>query len=206
VSRKPVGKKAEPSVGELEFIYSRLGKLSDAEVLAEMQEDTTFPLRTTGFIKRRRREFDAAKRVLREHIEREADPIVAKNREEHFEFLAKLAGALLGYSVDDVHDLSKYDASSGRHPLGSLTGDVSEMEEPLVNQEIWSNWVLRWEVYDVWDFECLDSHLKAEYPEVVAEGGLEGILYGDPYRLADILRIVVRRKTFKGTCPVCESW
>ncbi|MFC2024490.1 hypothetical protein ACFLTJ_02800 [Chloroflexota bacterium] len=43
MNRKLVGKKAEPSQEELEFIYGCIGQLSDKEVLEEMQENTRFP-------------------------------------------------------------------------------------------------------------------------------------------------------------------
>ena len=73
MNKRFVGKKAEPTEEELEFIYSCLERLSDREVLEEMQ-DTEFPLRSLGFIKRRRREFRAAKRVLEDNLKTQIDP------------------------------------------------------------------------------------------------------------------------------------
>ena len=65
---KPKGKKAEPSVEELEFIADCLARgLIDIEVLEEIQS-AEFPLRTVAFIKRRRREFDSIKKVLKERF------------------------------------------------------------------------------------------------------------------------------------------
>ena len=62
------GKQSEPTAEELEFIYSRIQRMSDKAILDEMQ-DADFPLRSVGFIKRRRREFNAAKRVLETDVE-----------------------------------------------------------------------------------------------------------------------------------------
>jgi len=56
-NKKLVGKKAEPTAEELEFIYSRLGRLSDQEVLEEL-ESAEWPKRSVGFIKRRRKELN----------------------------------------------------------------------------------------------------------------------------------------------------
>jgi arsenate reductase-like glutaredoxin family protein len=64
MDKKFVGKKAEPSTEELEFIYARVDKLSDEEILDEMQ-DEPFHLRSPGFIKRRRKEFTAAKTLIK---------------------------------------------------------------------------------------------------------------------------------------------
>jgi hypothetical protein len=78
------GKGAEPSVEELIFIYKRLEKLSDAEILEEMQ-DESFPLRSTGFMKRRRREYQAAKTVLKERISVTTDQVVIEAKKAHIE-------------------------------------------------------------------------------------------------------------------------
>jgi len=101
MERKPVGKKAEPTQEELEFIYERLGRLSDQELLEEMQ-DTEFPLRSLGFIKRRRREYNAAKKVLQELIRKQIDPVIIKRKEQHFDHLADIAKALLSGNLANV--------------------------------------------------------------------------------------------------------
>ena len=83
------GKGVEPSVEELIFIYKRLEKLSDTEILDEMQNET-FPLRSTGFMKRRRREYQAAKTVLKEHISITTDQVVIEANKEHIEEIGHL--------------------------------------------------------------------------------------------------------------------
>ncbi|MFC1955553.1 hypothetical protein ACFLWZ_03330 [Chloroflexota bacterium] len=83
MNKKFVGKKAEPTSEELEFIHSLLGRLSDAEVLEEMQ-DTEFPVRSSGFIKRRRREYNAAKKVLADNTTKDAKYTSAESKEEEY--------------------------------------------------------------------------------------------------------------------------
>lgn len=66
-SGKLKGKKAEPLTAELEFIYRLIGKgATDEEILEEMQDEEFLPLRKAGSIKRRRREYNAAKKVFEE--------------------------------------------------------------------------------------------------------------------------------------------
>ena len=93
--QKFVGKKAEPSAEELEFIYARVDRLSDEEILEEMQSDD-FPARSAGFIKRRRKEFAAAKTVIKakgtaeEEEEALKDPLIIEAKKKHFEDLCQL--------------------------------------------------------------------------------------------------------------------
>ena len=59
--------------------------------------------------------------------------------------------------------------------------------------------------HSAWDWDCLLSHLQAECPEVEAKG-FEQAVRETPYEVIDALRLMARRKTLKGTCPVCEEW
>ena len=212
--KKLVGKKAEPSGEELEFIYSLLAKLSDSEVLEDMQA-TAFPLRSKGFIKRRRKEFNAAKRVRQEQIHKEGDPLIAKRREEHFGHLANIANALLSardhlwairvypngeygsyaYGLEDDEDTW----GCSRQQVGI---DLRESVDIALGRTFES-----WEDPECndWDFDCLVSHLKAEYGAIETSGFFR-VVEENPFGLLDLLRVVARRKTFKGTCPVCKDW
>ncbi len=97
---KPVGLQARDSMAgsraerpseatgeELQFIYSRLGQLSDRQVLAEMK-GAGFPRRTPVFIKRCRREYAAARDVL--HGRSEASPTGFAGNSAHAEDLLGL--------------------------------------------------------------------------------------------------------------------
>ena len=48
-------------------------------------------------------------------------------------------------------------------------------------------------------------HLKAEYPNVEFKM-LSTILTEDTYQLLEALQAIAHRGTFKGRCPICESW
>ena len=78
-----MGKQAGPSPEELELIFNCFARgLSDREVLDEIQ-DTEFPVRNPRFMRERRREFNAARKVLEVTLEQQIDPTLAKAKEEH---------------------------------------------------------------------------------------------------------------------------
>ena len=44
------------------------------------------------------------------------------------------------------------------------------------------------------------AHFEAEY------GDFYELLRQSPGKLVNAIRVLAQRKTFKGTCPVCEEW
>lgn len=102
-----MGRQAGPSPEELEFIFGCfLRGLSDREVLDEM-EDTEFPLRNPRFMRDRRREFNAAKKVLRDQIGKEVDPLIAKSKEEHLTEVRSLMEQWLEVmKTPQIHDVT----------------------------------------------------------------------------------------------------
>jgi hypothetical protein len=53
-------------------------------------QDESFPLRSTGFMKRRRREYQAAKEVLKEQVKTEIDPVVIEAKKQHVDEIGRL--------------------------------------------------------------------------------------------------------------------
>jgi len=212
--QKKVGKAAEPTAEELEFIYEHLERLSDSEVLEEMQ-DTEFPVRTKGFIKRRRREFAAAKRVLQEQLQKETNPVVAKRREDHFDHLAGIAKAIL--TVEDyLEDMFENPEPTTEYVFRTGDGNYPASREELTSSLQNNIGIIRGEVptesgWDEnkecaeFDIDCLIDHLKVECPEVASKGFYQAV-EENPYEVIDKLRVLSRRKTFGGTCPVCQDW
>jgi hypothetical protein len=54
-------------------------------------------------------------------------------------------------------------------------------------------------------FNNLVAHLQEEVPEANAKG-FDNFVRERPYELIQTILILSERKTFKGTCPVCEDW
>ena len=207
MNKKLVGKKAEPTAEELEFIYSHLEKLSDQEVLEEMK-DTEFPLRSLGFLKRRRREFNVAKKVLQIQLEKEIDPIIVQRRKDHSDHLADIAKGLLSGNLDNIEAKSTktgdqynifeyifWEGGAGQVITRKQLSDMMERNIELFYEQ----------PNDTYDLDCFLHHLVAEYPEVQSKG-FNNFAKENPYELVEILRLLARRKTFKGTCPVCKDW
>lgn len=197
MDRKFVGKKAEPTIEELEFIYSHLKKLSDEEVLEEMQ-DTEFPVRSKGFIKRRRREFNTAKKVLETDLKKELDPIIIKRKEQHNDELAKIANSFLEGDLARI----PYDATDKNQEYELDTGESLTRKELIARL---SNNVFRacdkYKRYRVMDL--LAAHLESEY---LSGNDLFAFIEARPVEFVNIIRTLAARKTFKGTCPVCKEW
>lgn len=111
------GKAAEPTAEELQFIYSKiLGKLSDSEILEEM-EGEPFERRTAAFIKRRRKELAAATKALGECQETGQKPLVV-------EALSKHGDDLLAVLEDWRDRFALPPAMFCPHPLAELARPV----------------------------------------------------------------------------------
>ena len=79
-----MGQKPPPGAEELEFIYERMARGLGGLDIQEEMKDTEFPLRTDGrFFRQRRKEFEAARKVLESGIAAEQDPLVTEKRREH---------------------------------------------------------------------------------------------------------------------------
>ena len=199
MERRFVGKKAEPTAEELEFIYSLVSKMSDQAILGEMQ-DTTFPLRSQGFITRRRREFNAAKKVLQVQLQKEIDPIIVQNKKEHFEHLAEIAILLLDGGLDKISNIQiagQYEILEERYTAKTLTSDqlIAALEENLSHA---------YQKYVDWQVDGqLFAHIEAEYPDLK---NVWTYIDEHPFEYIEILRTLAQRKTFKGTCPVCKDY
>lgn len=130
--------------------------------------------------------------------------IATKRLEEHFDRLANMVKILLENGLDTV---TKNDPSVSAFPYTLWSGQ-SGMSIPheLLSSYLQKNidqLYLEYEDFDLPDFMC---HLEAEHIEIKSKG-LRKVVAENPYELIEVLRVLVRRKTFnKGTCPVCKDW
>jgi hypothetical protein len=184
-SKKKVGKKAEPTSEELEFIYKCFTrKLSNSEVLEEMKSEE-FEFRTTGFIKRTRRQYDAAKKVIEKKLEGSYDKDPERFK-RHWRRLSERAQELL----DTLKTFSPYQESCTSTDFAVDYGDF-DLDSLLT------------------DFrsECLLSHIKAEMPELndLSEWG-DLIIDRINNKLLRVLGHWAEQKQFPGKCEVCKKW
>lgn len=200
------GKKAEPSREELEFIYARL-HLSDSAILEEMQ-DADFTLRGPGFIKRRRKEFAAARAVLEELVKKEFDPVLAQRRKEHWAEIAEVAAALLSNfskirgSYRDAEVLGNViDGGSiwlGRQPMpSSIPEPMSDRDDSGILEKVDSYIAMRL-LEHVKQASSLFNEIE-DWRKVTREHISE--------ELMGKLLFVAHGGTFDGTtCLICKPW
>jgi len=133
-----MGKQAGPSPEELEYIFECFSRgLSDREVLDEMQ-DTEFPVRNPRFMRDRRREFNAAKKVLEIGLKQQIDPAVAKARESHLTEIHDLLGRVV--EVTRTQYVFEIELEASYRPLDLISLETNKL------------------------FDCLQQHLP--FPEI----------------------------------------
>jgi hypothetical protein len=146
--------------------------------------------------------------VLEQKKEMKLEPIVLNRIQEHFEHLTNIVLALLSnpLNLDGVRenpsteapfDMFKYTLWEGDSGIGITHEQLSSMLQESIERADY--------IFGEWDFQCLILHLMAESPEIESKGFYK-IAAENPYELIETLRILARRKTFKGTCPVCKDW
>jgi hypothetical protein len=111
-----MGQGQSPTSEELKFIYNLLRQgYSDADIIRQYRELKqkgklgSLPERQDiRFIRQRRKEYEVARTVLEPHLQKLADPIIAKAREEHLNSIHSLIAewfSVLDYPKE-VSDLS----------------------------------------------------------------------------------------------------
>ncbi len=144
--------------------------------------------------------------------------LILANKKEHFDQLAEVAKALLiecDYLEDFIENPKKDEQQKEyMHPVGDEYWPVSRSQISLSlknNLDAISGVIYGYEGWDISkiypriDIECLVSHLEEECSEVKLKGFAKAI-EENPYEIIDTLRVLCRRKIFKGTCSICKDW
>ncbi len=147
----------------------------------------------------------SAKVVPQKVTQVEIAPVISKRIEEHFDRMTAIADALLANGLDVVR----------RHPISGRTegfeysivsgNSVEFLSHEQLGDRLRLNLGFTWVHGNDLDRDCFLSHLRAEYPELESKDILT-IVTENPYKLIVALRVLARRKIFKGTCTVCEHW
>lgn len=187
-SEKKRGKRAEPTLEELEFIYERLPDRSDKDIVDDIQDETIFPPRSDAFIKRRRREYEVAEKVIMRRNEGAYDPDVAKRQKRHYERLAERAQEIL----ECLKTYFPY--VDNRRIVECLVEEDDRVAATLLSK---SNLLS----------SCLLTHLKNEYSQLNILLNWEELIISDieKWELIHILGSKAEKGTFKGTCDICEN-
>ncbi len=128
-------------------------------------------------------------------------PIITNQRREHFTQLTEIVRMLVvGLEHIEPWEDGKEAIYVGPRELDAVVpmDELSTVLEKNLNAAY-----VHSSEYDV-DY-CFVPHLETEYPEIKATG-FEEFLEQEPLKLINNLKLLLRRKTYKGTCPVCQDW
>jgi len=183
---KKRGKRAEPTSEELEFIYERLPVKSDKDIIDDMQDETTFPPRGIGFIKRRRKEFNVLKMVSAKRAEGAYDTDRIERQKRHWTRLAERAQELL----DELKTFFPY--TKDYTIADAITSNDDDYEFATLLEDFRSY--------------CLLSHIKAELSEFENLKSWPELKISDIPLLISTLGLRAENQQFVGKCGVCEDW
>ncbi len=146
------------------------------------------------------------------HQRDKTDPLIIKARERHFADLADAISYLLHNNVHRVW--LREGTNQTNQPEYEIYEGFDSPGYPIARKQLSSMLdtnieMLRSQKGESILYEQLVPHLNAEIPEIVTDiepRGFLNTIRNNPYELIDYLRILESRKTFKGTCPVCEDW
>ena len=186
-NKKKSGKRAEPIRQELEFIYERLPKLSDKAIVDDIRGETSFPERSIGFIKRRRREYEVAEKVIMQRNEGAHDIDVVKHQKKHWERLADRSQEILDH-------LKTYSPYVDNSPIIEYLVEEKDFAIISLLSDYRSN--------------CLLTHLRNEHSQfstLPSWGDLVIRNIGD-WDLIRILGSKAEKGVFAGKCDACKDW
>jgi len=183
------GKKAEPTSEELECIYECFAKkLPNGEVLEELESEDFALRRSPAFIKRRRREFEIAKKVIAKNNEGAYDKDRTERYKKHNERLSERALELIDNLKSDW-------------PYSSDTSET--ITEIAVENDDYD----RIDLLESFLTKCLFSHMKAELPQLQYLTKWNDLqIKSINTELLDRLTLRVERGDFQGKCEVCKDW
>ena len=205
-----MGKNPDPLQEELAFYFDRFDRgLSNSEVKWEVQDHTEFPLRQDRFLNRLRREFNAAKEVMKYKDTQRVSPLLLDRINQHFNRLLEIIDTLLAKDLDcisvnpdpksddDIYIAWQRDGNTGSLSKESLALLLGDNLEDVMSE------------YDEWEQGWFASHLQAdveaEFPEVVSKEFAD-LCMDNPYEVIETLKILRARKIFRGTCTICKPW
>ena len=180
---------------------------SFGDVLRKLQEE--FPDETDSLTTRTISRW--AEKRLNETIQHPAKqettniPLILNDSwKEHNAKLLAVASTFLG---EDFKNVMK-SVADGKTEYIVFDGFASRFDDDDLIIELEQNYEKVIQEYGEWFYNtCFIPHFYAELPkEYFEEKHLFRIVEEQPYLIMDTLRLVLERKTFKGTCPVCKDW
>jgi len=123
---------------------------------------------------------------------------------EHRVHMTKIAEMLLDNDIGRVVIVGGGEQPESVYSIVSPESDYYEIKHNELVGRIEHNIDCVCREYNPWYmFNCFAEHLMAEFPPAL---DYYELLNKHPGKLINALRTMAERKTFKGTCPVCEDY
>ncbi len=133
------------------------------------------------------------------------DPIIIDAKKKHFADMAAIADALLENGLDIVR---KHSTGRGidKYEYSTVISDSMEfLSHEQLGDRLRVNIGLQWVRMSAEDINRFLAHLRADYHELESKD-IVTVITDNPYELVEALRVLIRRRTLTGTCPVCKDW
>ena len=161
-------------------------------------QDTTFPVRSLAFIKRRRKEFNVTKRVLDIQLEEQHSHSLIRAKEQHEKELTNIAEIILTHFVylqPSGDGYTTYIYSPDETPARFSRQDViDQLCENIREASVTSN---EYNLFNYFIIHILTSNSTIQ--------DLYQYAKDNPIELVDTLKLSIKRG-FKGKCPICRDW
>jgi hypothetical protein len=200
-----MAKNPRPTREEYRFIYDQLLK-SGGDVKSVLAEYALlyeagrliFPYRADErLIEDAKKQLEAAREVLEEHIRTRVNPVMINAQTQHFSQMTKIAKYLLTYNEkhDDAPETEEWLMTDNEWiPTNDLVGYFKDNLESVKDE------------FGIFAFQdCFWPHIEAEHPELSVDQ-FRALLSDNPLKIVDTLKVLALRGTFKGSCPVCKDW
>lgn len=145
------------------------------------------------------------KRRKAEKNKHELESAESQSLREHFTQLVDIANLLLEEGVGKVLTIAgESDTPERIYQVVSEDLGLTELTHNQLIGRIEGNIDYVCQHYSTWHmWDCFAAHMEAEYPE---SKDFYKYLNTQTSTLINVLRTMAERKTFKGTCPVCEDY
>ena len=121
------------------------------------------------------------------------------------EVFAEIQGEFVGADSNDWIDAIKEVDNFRENNKEDFTDFIHLTKEQL-SDELVNNIEFIIDDSEWFFFYCFFPHLLSELPDEMKNENWLPIVEEYPFQLIETLRLLAARKTFKGTCPVCEGW
>ena len=215
----PEDRKTKPELTEEEYkFYFKCFRngMTTEQLKIKLDQSSDFLSRDIRTINKARRAYKAFMDVIREEDTWLSDPVITKQRERPFSELYEILNSMMmeyGTSVSAITRLpirgnERKQLSSMPHCDGEYYKYIISDETLLTYQElvemVEDKYGFLEECNLSLQYRCLLQHLYGEYPDMMEN--TQDWVSNHSYEFLDRICMLIQRRTFLGTCSVCNKW